>query len=782
MAKSAAVWALLMAAGAGRAAVAQAPPTVAATDPDVPIVSDQLAEALDRLEAFLGQNENAARWQRYLRLAELRQELHRGSAGNPAVLGRVLQRFRGRQPGLELLPFAVVRRALESRLDQLNRQYSGDLTQLAWDSRADYVELSSADFDDVRADLRRKAAELMQWLSGNPPVAAAWRKYLKWNLLEPHLRPDFEVTPRSLAELDEVLERFRANQPGLEMPRFLATAEAIARYRVLGPWALTARTRDTRVDYQRLLESLRTQLQRHAERPTSETAWKVGRILGTIDQLDRTPWLISLIRQRYARPNIAASVSANLVRRLPDRPANQVRPVRDCILGTSIFGTATTRGDVYYQLQPSDASVQLALHVEGVAYSQTNGYNGPVRIRSSGTTPFTAVKQITLTDDAFKSGPAVVAASTHTHIHAIRKTGGRLGSRVIEKVAWRRAMEQKGLAERIAARHAEQRIAREVNEQVEVQLAAMRRRYEQEFAAPLARRAISPEYVNLSSTPQGVGIQTIFARRNQLGAATPPPAAPGNDILIQVHQSAVNNYLPLALARARISQQSADRPVELEGDVPNWIRGLSIASPGAAAIVDAGREVVEQAQEAVEDLTQSEEEQEAEARQLPPFKPFSITLNAEAPASVQFDDGKLTIRVRAATLVSDADEYANWDFIVVYQVELRDDQILLRRVGKIEAFPTGFDPAWDKQLTAQQAGFRSTLAKNMNARADAGQSFPAEIPIQPLQVTRLGTLLVRQLEVDDGWLTIGWILPPQAPPLPPGQGILGRTLPTSTAP
>ena len=58
---------------------------------------------------------------------------------------------------------------------------------------------------------------------------------------------------------------------------------------------------------------------------------------------------------------------------------------------------------------------------------------------------------------------------------------------------------------------------------------------------------------------------------------------------------------------------------------------------------------------------------------------------------------------------------------ITYAVTQDNDGILLKRVGDIEVFPTGFDPAWDKQLTAQQSGFRSTLAKNMNARANAGE-------------------------------------------------------------
>src|SRR5690606_32308373 len=118
------------------------------------------------------------------------------------------------------------------------------------------------------------------------------------------------------------------------------------------------------------------------------------------------------------------------------------------------------------------------------------------------------------------------------------------GERIVEKVAWRRAMEQKRQAERISAQHAQQRIAGEIDQRADQQLAQLRRRYEQELLAPLARRAITPEAIKLSSTRHQVAMTTTFARSNQLAAAGDPPTPrPGHDIVVQVHQSAVNNYL-----------------------------------------------------------------------------------------------------------------------------------------------------------------------------------------------------------------------------------------------
>jgi hypothetical protein len=395
-------------------------------------------------------------------------------------------------------------------------------------------------------------------------------------------------------------------------------------------------------------------------------------------------------------------------------------------------------------------------------------------VKTRGLTTYHASSLLHLNDNQFTASPVNATANTNTRIQSINKMGGPFAAGLIEKIAWRRAGEQKGQAERISSRHTAERVEREFTETVERDLGKLRERYDAKVRAPLIRRGIQPDYLVMRSTPASAEIETILAARNQLGAdREPPKPMAGSDISLQVHESAVNNYLVLALANARISQEEASVAPALQGDVPNWIKALAITRPRLAAAAATGAEIVEEASETIGEVLegQDDERDDAEEPIQPPFKPFSITLNGESPIGVRFDDGKLVVRVRASRLASDDAEYANWDFIVTYQVVTEGEEILLRRVGDIEVFPTGFDPAWDKQLTAQQSGFRSTLAKNMNARAKAGQSFPSEIPIAPIRTTRFGTLLLHQLQADDGWLTIGWLLPPTLPsPVPPRPG------------
>lgn len=724
--------------------------------------------ALNRVDAWLGAGENAQRWRRFVGIPALRTEVPKGPQANTAPITEALQRLASKAPGLELKPFAQLRDALSDFRRQLSAQGTPDFASLAAAVSDDRQPLTPEQFVQIRETMRDRAGALEQaWGGPNTSLAHGWKKFLLWDQLEPNFADDFEITRGSLMKLDEVLLRFRSNQPGLELPVFTDAARAIAHYRALATWATASKSRDIRADYGELLKQIAVDLQRHFENPTTETAWKAGRILGVIDNLGHSADFVRTVRDRFAQKNIIGFASARVLENLPNRDFSQVRPVRDCILGTSIFGSAQTMGNIRYELIPSDDSIQLMVHLTGRANSRTNGYNGPVRINSHGNTSYAASKRLSFSDVAFEADPAVAEVDTRTQIKSIQKTGGQFAANLIEKVAWKRAMESKRQAERISAAHTRENVIDEFNERVAKDLGDARLRYQTRVRDPLTRRAVTPEYLHMSSSPNGIEIETTFAARYQLAANQGPPVPkPGHDLLLQVHESAVNNYLPLALASARISQETAEQAPDLQGDVPNWIKVLSVKKPQLAGVAATGAAVVNKAAETIDQVVEGEADERGpnDPPALPPFRPYSITLNSEAPAGVHFDDGKAVIRVRASKLYSDDVEYSNWDFIITYAVTQDNDRILLKRVGDIEVFPTGFDPAWDKQLTAQQSGFRSTLAKNINARANAGESFPKEIPIDPIRVASVGTLLLNEIKVDDGWLTVGWILPPPAAP------------------
>jgi hypothetical protein len=329
--------------------------------------------ALDALDAWLGSGPNSDRWRAYLRTAEVRRAAQFGADADAAIVNQAMQRFTSNANGLDLPRFVAVRDALAAWQRELTQQGKADLAQLAAAQASRHVLVSQEDFLVARRDLRDRATALLQFLNGQSPRADGWKRYLKWNQLEPHLADDFQVTRRSLTEISEVLGRLRANQPGLELPAFTDLAKSIARYRGIATWLIASRSRDPKAIYQQLLTRLSTELERHRDRPTTETSWEVGRVLGIIEGIGQSADFISAVRQRFVKPNIQATVSAGVIRRLPDRRRDELRPVRDCILGTTIIGQALTSTEVEYALGDSNNSIALAIHLAGGADSNNNG-------------------------------------------------------------------------------------------------------------------------------------------------------------------------------------------------------------------------------------------------------------------------------------------------------------------------------------------------------------------------------------------------------------------------
>ena len=92
-------------------------------------------------------------------------------------------------------------------------------------------------------------------------------------------------------------------------------------------------------------------------------------------------------------------------------------------------------------------------------------------------------------------------ATTDTHIHSVAKQGGGLGSRLVSRIGWKKAMQSEHQAEAIASDHAEDRIERhfndEVNEQVSQVCGSSTRN---EYRRPLERRGDVPDHIRFSST------------------------------------------------------------------------------------------------------------------------------------------------------------------------------------------------------------------------------------------------------------------------------------------
>lgn len=731
-----------------------------ATTPDD---ASQLTAALDQLDEWVGPEANGNQWRKYLASRTLRAQIAKGAKADPAIVSRVLEQYLSGAKGLDKSRFVKVRQEIESWRDALQQQYVDDLPKLAWASRGDYRPASREQrLSPSRTQLLQTTQALEQTLGTNSQFAENWKQYLRWDRLAPHLTGDASVDAQATADLAAVLKRFRSNAAGLENPAFTATAEALDQYlgmfqwyqlvgktgqrarKKYGPRALERRT------YLLQLSELEKQLTRHQQSPSIETSRKVGQLLALVQQLEQSPQLVQAIRTEFTQPNVLAEVTESALQRLAQRPIDETQSVRDCILGARVCGLAHSTGCLALNTLASPDHVSLELQLTGTIHSDTVGHKKPVRITSHSHTNFVSTKHLQISDDKFLALPAYASAHTKTNIRSVKKTGGNFARGLIERIAWKKVGESKSQGEYIASQRAKQKVNKKFDNQIAEALLKAWGKYDQKARTPLIRRGMFPENFQMSSTDHAINVGVTLASCEQMSTnATPIAMAETPDFSMTLHESAVNNFLPSILAGVGIKQDSQAAPPQLLGDYPPWLKELTDKHSDKLSGEGSTKEPSGEASEK--------------------FKPFSVLLNRTHPLSVQFDNQQVKLRIRIAELktVEDGEEQIreNWDLILTFDLVQDGNGIILRRVGDIDAFPTGFDPTelWGDRLPNEAVATRGALSKILKKRADSENGLPKEITIPPLQLPNPSgderTLILQHLDCDNGWLTLGYQLP-----------------------
>jgi hypothetical protein len=604
-------------------------------------------------------------------------------------------------------------------------QAQEDFPALIQQARESFQPVTPGQLSQAQAQLAQRMEELERFVRPTSSNGQRWLRFLRWDGLKQALLAD---GPANLEAFDTTLRQLNRDENGLELPQFRRLADALDRYRNLTAVSLWENPAEL---YARQLDALERALAAYRESPTPATEGAVTQRLRIIAGLGQATELVQAVRREFALPNVYLDVSTALVAEGVE-PINRTEHVTDNILGTRIHGDAHTTGTVSVASIPSPDKAVLEFMSQGASHSQNVGRNGPAVIRSTANTDFIATKRVELSDAVFASLPAAVRATTRSDIHSISKQGGGLGSRMVSRIGWQRARESHGRADSIASDHAEDRIERQFNNEVNQELRDARQQYDDEYRRPLLRRGELPEYVRFSSDQDSLSMETTQANRWQLAAASAPPRAPeGHDVAMRLHESAVGNYAATLLGGATATETDPGKDAEFDVKLPDWLddawkQRKTEGTGGTTAAEDA------------------------------PFKRWSMTFR-ERPISVDFDDHLVKLTTHVAQLKSGDQTFTNWDISGTYTAELDGDGgVVLRREGDLVVLPADFRGS----LTSRQTAERRNLEKEVNERSAQGRGFPMTIEFEALQpegaLAGAGPLEVNQVTSDDNWLVLAW--------------------------
>jgi hypothetical protein len=578
----------------------------------------------------------------------------------------------------------------------------------------------------ARADVGRALAELDAFFrTGAAYKAVGWKRYLRWDELVALTKSE---QPPANETMSALIGKLEADQGGLELPIFVRLREALENYRAVAAASADGRAAD---EYDKRMEDLAVQLDAYASNPAnSDAALGIGRTLGWLEARRQAPQVVSTIRQRYGFPNLLGRASYRLAAVGMERDIDQLTPVRDNILGTDLHGTARMVGHSTLSLDDDPDEARINVLLGGTAWSNNVGYNGPVTIHSTGTTSISARKHILLNRDGFFTYGAQASCGTRSNINDISARCG-----LIERVAWKRAGQQKGQAEAIASQHAAGRVAGQMNAEVGEQLVEANDRF-QRARSQLIRRGEFPEDLTFSSKPDRIQLRMLQVGPDSLGAPNEPPGfAEGHDLAVRAHESSIINSASGLLGGVELTDVRLEKLIleDLKTDLPDELR---VTLPDGT--LDPDKE------------------------------PWSIIFARELPVRVKFQDGKLWAAIRADGFTrGEGDEPGKYrpalnelvEISATYNVERTDQGATLRRDGDVQVrFPGRANP---DQITVRDSPIVTFIRRKFRSM------FKEEFVGEGLKLkgawSAAGTLALKDLRLDGGWLVAGWQMPEVAP-------------------
>lgn len=732
-------------------------------------------KALAELVAWLGDSDNSKTWKEFLHTEKLQAELAK-PAPDDSVLAQVEGQLASGEPGLQKRRFVALRGAIDALRAELGAQ---KLIAAVVDAQMLPAAAGEPTAEQKSANLKAlsQASEQVNKLIGG--WGAEDQDRARKHLLLDKLA-QIAAGKGTTEDQQAVLARFRtyrwtdadgkdvAKVQGLEAPEFSAVRRGLRKALI---FALPAESRKNLLD--RAVKDLQA-LAAGAAVDQSPAIPEMdplpipaeiylGELVEMLADAQVKHPLLDSTRNLYGATNLYVRASQKFLSAGIEEDQNRTEPVRDCILGTDIHGTANLVARSKIILLDSPEEAKYDIYLVGNVHSNTVGYNGPVTIYSTGTTSVWAKKPLTFTEFGLIGAPACVRCDTTTCINDICAN-----KRIVENIAWKRATAAQPEAEAIASEHAEERIQPQFDQQVTESIGSVNERYDNGFREPLEIRDEAPRAFLTSTRKQNDFLSRITqASLGQLSAALPPPIATPSDMVVQVHETYVAN-----MGRAMLGGETFTQNQQAE-----LRKRMSLGGDDAEPKAD---------DKPADDLPIDEDTRaslsEAELKELSLLvgRSTRITFDDRLPVRAEFGQDSAVIAVRLKSVERDAVKYKDMvdlreaklpliEISAAYKLAATEDGFVLERQGDVVSWVLA--PGGESKSDGRLSPPEITMKRRITDRF-AREAFQEKIKIPALNFKprkgqeppqgnweNLPPMPPTQAKAARGWFTLGWDLP-----------------------
>ena len=299
-------------------------------------------------------------------------------------------------------------------------------------------------------------------------------------------------------------------------------------------WLKTADGRLTSTTLSRLSPTdqkyVATYLRMQTSRQTQSAKDTVSDALGHLPSLKQAAGWIGMKNADEPRRVVPAALvyvrlSRDFLEDYVERDVHDRKPVRDCILGTRIFGESNTTGHIKLLLRPMFGKLSGEIAFDGTVHSSTAGYNGPVIIYSVSDATFRARKPISMDSAGLKVEPARTSAPTHLQNTGIESTLPRLRGRIATRIASRRTAAAHDEAQAITSQHTAADISHDFDQRIDQSVAKMRPffqltvpglEFDRDRETSITRYRSTKDYVEMAMIRQGASAEEFSLRPPQV--------------------------------------------------------------------------------------------------------------------------------------------------------------------------------------------------------------------------------------------------------------------------
>lgn len=413
--------------------------------------------------------------------------------------------------------------------------------------------------------------------------------------------------------------------------------------------------------------------------------------------------------------NFAVRATEDFANRVIARCQTEDGPVRDCILGASVFGDQSTTTSTRLNFRPCASAARFELEVQGEVDSRTVGVTPQAQICTRGRHQFLLSKEIEFDGQLTRTrSPSVTVAPCQQHVGAATVVSGvPLIGPLAEGIALQQATARNPIAARITAGKITQQAAPEFNQRIDAELGRLNELLSGKARQQLEAFRLAPVRQTLSSTETDL----LWCVTLDVPTAAPPlPAtlSAGSAARaggLYLHDSLVNDLLDrLPLAGVGVPDVAIDR----------WFKALA-GGDGLAALSHGGG----------------------------PMEPqfATILFDRQHPIRLRFEEQQFALVLRLGFIPVVGPPIPSQELTIPFTVSVSADAVHFRP-GAVQIAPA--DPQQPGGVLDEAA--RTIIREQVQQRLES-RTAPRRIPVQ-LPDSPATEVQVRDVTLQNGWLSV----------------------------